>query len=58
MMVHRPGFDGWRFLARGRTSPALEAVPVLITTALSIASDEWVASNAFNEWLGAVDAVC
>jgi CheY-like chemotaxis protein len=39
-----PRMDGWRFLERRRRDAALAAVPVLITTALGIASPEWAAS--------------
>jgi CheY-like chemotaxis protein len=39
-----PGLDGWRFLERRRRDAALSAVPVIITTALGIASPEWAAS--------------
>jgi CheY-like chemotaxis protein len=44
MMVQSPGFDGWRFMARRKNVPALMAVPVIITTALGIATDEWATS--------------
>jgi CheY-like chemotaxis protein len=44
MLLSRPGYDGWRFLARHRLVPALAAIPVVITTALGIASDEWARS--------------
>ena len=39
-----PGKDGWRFLAERRTDPALAAVPVVITTAIRVASPEWARS--------------
>jgi CheY-like chemotaxis protein len=44
-----PGMDGWQFLkykaARWRS------VPVLVTTALSVASDEWVESLGACGWV-------
>src|SRR5439155_10806734 len=39
-----PGVDGWQFLNRRRPDPALASVPVVITTALGIASPEWATS--------------
>jgi CheY-like chemotaxis protein len=46
-----PVFDGWRFLERRRQEAALAAIPVIITTALGVASPEWAAS------LGAADCL-
>jgi CheY-like chemotaxis protein len=37
-----PGMDGWQFLKERDAQSA--AIPVLITTALSIANDEWAIS--------------
>jgi CheY-like chemotaxis protein len=39
-----PTLDGWGFLQARRQEPALASVPVVITTALGIASPEWAAS--------------
>jgi CheY-like chemotaxis protein len=39
-----PRLDGWRFLEQRGTDPALAAVPVVILTALGVASAEWAAS--------------
>jgi putative two-component system response regulator len=36
-----PNADGWHFLAERDRDPGLAAVPVLITTGLSVASPEW-----------------
>jgi len=44
MLVPPPGADGWRFLKARAGDPALAAVPVVITTALGIASDQWAVS--------------
>jgi CheY-like chemotaxis protein len=44
MMLPATGFDGWRVLARRPLVPALAAIPVVITTALSIACDEWASA--------------
>jgi CheY-like chemotaxis protein len=46
-----PVLDGWRFLERRRQEAPLAAVPVIITTALGVASPEWAAS------LGAADCL-
>jgi two-component system, chemotaxis family, sensor histidine kinase and response regulator PixL len=39
-----PGQDGWDFLMLRRRDPVLAAVPVVITTALTVASPEWGAA--------------
>jgi CheY-like chemotaxis protein len=44
MMIPSPAADGWRFMETRKRSPALASVPVLIMTALGIASEEWAAS--------------
>ena len=42
MMIPPP--DGWRFLALRKKNPALAAAPVVIMTALGVASEEWASS--------------
>jgi CheY-like chemotaxis protein len=39
-----PAYDGWRFLADRRRDSALASIPVVIATALGVASDEWAVS--------------
>ena len=39
-----PGCDGWQFLDRRQPSPALAAVPVVVTTGLATANAAWAAS--------------
>jgi CheY-like chemotaxis protein len=39
-----PGLDGWGFFAARRLDPALATVPVVIHTALGVASPEWAVS--------------
>jgi CheY-like chemotaxis protein len=39
-----PRMDSWSFLATFRQSPAWRMIPVIITTALPVASHEWAAS--------------
>jgi CheY-like chemotaxis protein len=39
-----PGMDGWKFLGAFRQTRAWSAIPVLITTAMPVASSEWAAS--------------
>jgi len=39
-----PGLDGWGFLDQRRRDPALVVIPVVITTALGVASEEWAAA--------------
>jgi CheY-like chemotaxis protein len=41
MMMPR-GLDGWHFLAARKENPALATIPVVITTGISAASEEWV----------------
>src|SRR5262249_2897651 len=38
------GRDGWQFLAERQRDPALARVPVVITTAVRVASPEWARS--------------
>ncbi|HVS35407.1 MAG TPA: response regulator [Gemmataceae bacterium] len=42
MMIPSP--DGWRFMAMRKDNPALAAAPVVIVTALGVASPEWAES--------------
>jgi CheY-like chemotaxis protein len=51
MIVPPPGWDGWQFLAHRKTDPALATVPVILTTGLMVACNEWATS------LGAVGLV-
>jgi CheY-like chemotaxis protein len=44
MMIPPPATDGWRFMEVRKRNPALASVPVIIMTALGIASEEWAAS--------------
>jgi CheY-like chemotaxis protein len=44
MMIPSPGKDGWHFLHELRKTPAAASVPVVIMTALGVASQEWAAS--------------
>jgi CheY-like chemotaxis protein len=39
-----PDKDGWSFLEMRKTKPALALVPVVITTGLGVASQEWAES--------------
>lgn len=39
-----PNEDGWSFMTKRRRNPDLAAVPVIIVTGLTIASDEWARS--------------
>jgi CheY-like chemotaxis protein len=39
-----PGRDGWHFMAEWRGAAALGSVPVIIHTAMGVASQEWAAS--------------
>jgi CheY-like chemotaxis protein len=42
------GGDGWAFMSRRQHDPELSAVPVIITTGISSACDEWAASLGAN----------
>lgn len=44
MIIPPPGGDGWWFLQQRQRLPALSAVPVILTTALAVASEEWATS--------------
>lgn len=44
MMIPAPGRDGWHFLRELRKKPAAATVPVILITALGIASQEWAES--------------
>jgi CheY-like chemotaxis protein len=44
MIIPRTGHDGWYFLEQRRRHPALASIPVIITTALGNASQEWAAA--------------
>ncbi len=44
MLLPSGKFDGWWFLHQRQRIPALAAIPVVITTALIVASEEWAAS--------------
>jgi CheY-like chemotaxis protein len=44
MLVPAPGGDGWWFLQQRQRIPALAAAPVIVTTALAVASLEWADS--------------
>lgn len=39
-----PGMNGWQFIARRSKDPDLEAIPFIIMTGLSIASEEWASA--------------
>src|SRR5438105_492315 len=39
-----PEQDGWNFLARRAADPSLAAIPVLLVTAIGVASREWALS--------------
>jgi len=42
--MQMPGWDGWWFLEQRKSLPALASVPVIITTAIPVASREWASS--------------
>ncbi len=42
------GGDGWAFMSRRQHDPDLSAVPVIITTGISSACDEWATSLGAN----------
>lgn len=44
MLIADNDGDGWWFLKQRRRIPLLSSIPVLITTALSVASKEWAVS--------------
>lgn len=44
MLIPESHGDGWWFLDQRQHNPTLAAVPVLITTALPVASKEWASS--------------
>lgn len=44
MLVPAPGGDGWWFLQQRQRNPALASVPIILTTALAVATLEWAAS--------------
>ncbi len=44
MLIPPPGCDGWRFLQQRKRLPGLAGIPVIITTGIGIASNEWAAS--------------
>ncbi|HTU16710.1 MAG TPA: response regulator [Gemmataceae bacterium] len=44
MLIPDKHSDGWWFLQQRRQVPRLASVPILIITALRIASDEWATS--------------
>ena len=39
-----PESDGWQFLSFRRQNPTFRAIPVLLTTALGVAGEEWALS--------------
>ena len=51
MLIPKEDADGWWFLKQRRKNPRLALIPVLITTAMTVASKEWANS------LGAVELV-
>jgi CheY-like chemotaxis protein len=51
MMIPHPEWDGWRFLQEKQRFPVWQRIPVIISTALGVASEEWARS------LGAVGVV-
>jgi CheY-like chemotaxis protein len=48
MLIPNNQGDGWWFLQRRRQTPTLASIPILITTALPIASQEWANSLGAN----------
>jgi CheY-like chemotaxis protein len=44
MLIPNVATDGWWFLQQRKQIPRLASIPILITTAMSIASNEWAAS--------------
>jgi CheY-like chemotaxis protein len=51
MLIPKEDSDGWWFLRQRRKIPRLASIPVLITTAMTVASKEWANS------LGAAELV-
>jgi CheY-like chemotaxis protein len=51
MLIPKEESDGWWFLKQRRKIPCLASIPVVITTAMSVASKEWANS------LGAIELV-
>lgn len=51
MLIPKEEADGWWFLKQRRKIPRLASIPVLITTAMTVASKEWANS------LGAVELI-
>lgn len=51
MLIPKEEADGWWFLKQRRKVPRLASIPVLITTAMTVASKEWANS------LGAIELV-
>ncbi|MHB1426280.1 MAG: response regulator [Gemmataceae bacterium] len=49
MLMANASADGWWFLQQRKRHPRLASIPVLITTALTIASEEWVSSLGASE---------
>lgn len=48
MLIPNDEGDGWWFLKRRRQVPHLASIPVVITTAMSVASKEWAQSLGAN----------
>jgi CheY-like chemotaxis protein len=44
MMIPPPDCDGWHFLEKQGKMAAVASIPVVITTSLSVASQEWASS--------------
>ncbi len=44
MLIPKEDGDGWWFLKQRRQIPRLASIPVLITTAMTVASKEWANS--------------
>jgi CheY-like chemotaxis protein len=44
MLIPNEAGDGWWFLKQRRKNPRLASIPVLITTAMTVASKEWANS--------------
>lgn len=48
MLIPNDEGDGWWFLKKRRQIPLLASIPVVITTAMSVASKEWAHSLGAN----------